>query len=59
MLLESIGRSQALADAIGRIAGFGEVDKIRFREVLLEGLGIAGKLGLKDLLLTYVFQLIV
>ena len=59
MLLGSIGRSQALADAIRRIARFGELDKIRFREVLLEGLGIVGKLGLKDLLLTYVSQLIV
>ena len=32
----SIGRSQALADAIGRITGSGELDKTRFREALLE-----------------------
>ena len=36
MLLGSIGRSHALADVIGRIAGFGELDKTRFRETLLE-----------------------
>ena len=36
MLLGSIGRSQALADAIRHIAGFGELDKTWFREALLE-----------------------
>jgi len=36
MLLGSIGSSQVLADAIGRIAGSGELDKTRFREALLE-----------------------
>ena len=36
MLLGSIGRSQVLADAIGRITGSGELDKTRFREALLE-----------------------
>ena len=30
VLLGSIGRSQALADAIGRIVGSGELDKTRF-----------------------------
>ena len=36
VLLGSIGRSQALADAIGCIAGFEELDKTQFREALLE-----------------------
>ena len=36
VLLGSIGRSQALADAIGCIARFGELDKIWFREPLFE-----------------------
>ena len=36
VLLGSIEKSQALADAIGRIARFGKLDKTRFREVLLE-----------------------
>ena len=36
VLLGSIGRSQALADAIGRIAGSGKLDKTWFREALLE-----------------------
>ena len=36
VLLGSIERSQTLVDAIGRIAALGEVDKTRFREVLLE-----------------------
>ena len=36
ILLGSIGRGQALADAIGRIAESGELDKTRFREALLE-----------------------
>ena len=36
VLLGSIGISQALADAIGRIMGSGELDKTRFREALLE-----------------------
>ena len=36
MLLGSIGRSQALADVIGRIAVSKELDKTRFREALLE-----------------------
>ena len=36
VLLESIGRSQALVDAIGRIVGSGELDKTWFREALLE-----------------------
>ena len=36
VLLGSIGRGQALAEAIGRIAGSGELDKTQFREVLLE-----------------------
>ena len=36
VLQGSIGKSQALVDAIGRIAGLGELDKIWFREVLLE-----------------------
>ena len=55
MLLGSIGRSQALADAIGRIVGSGELDKTRFREALLErsleGLGALGRLDLEGLLL--------
>ena len=66
MLLGSIGRSQALADAIGCIVGSGELDKTQFREVLLscslEGLGASGRLGrlgLEGLLLTHVSQLIV
>ena len=63
VLLGSIGRSQALADAIGRIVGSGELDKTRFREVLLswslEDLGASGRLGLKGLLLTHVSKLIV
>ena len=36
VLLGSIERSQTLVDAIGRIAALGELDKTRFREVLLE-----------------------
>ena len=36
VLLGSIGRSQALADAIGCIAGFRELDKTQFQEALLE-----------------------
>ena len=36
VLLESIGRSQALADAIGHIAGSRELEKTRFQEALLE-----------------------
>ena len=36
VLLGSIGRSQYLANAIRRIAGFEELDKTRFREALLE-----------------------
>ena len=36
MLLESIGRSQALTDAIRRIVRSEEQDKTRFREALLE-----------------------
>ena len=36
MLLGSIGRSQALADAIGHIVRSRELDKTRFREALLE-----------------------
>ena len=36
VLLGSIGRSQALADAIGRIAGSKDLDKTRFRKALLE-----------------------
>ena len=36
VLLGSIGRSQALADAIKRIGGSGELDKTQFREALLE-----------------------
>ena len=36
VLLGSIGRSQALANAIGHIPGSGELDKTRFQEVLLE-----------------------
>ena len=35
-LLGSIERSQALADAIGHIAGSEELNKTRFREGLLE-----------------------
>ena len=63
VLLGSIGRSPALADAIRRIAGSGELDKTHFREVLLswslEGLDALGRLGLEGLLLTHVSQLIV
>ena len=55
VLLGSIGRSQALADAIRRIARSGELDKTRFREALLnrslEGLDALGRLGLEGLLL--------
>ena len=55
MLLGSIGRSQALADAIGRIVGFGELDKTQFWKPcwsrILEGLGALGRLGLEGLLL--------
>ena len=62
VLLGSIGRSQALADVIGRIAGFGELDKTWFQEALLnrslEDLGASGRLCLEGLLLTYVSQLI-
>ena len=36
VLLGSIGRSQALADAIEQIAGSEKLDKTRFREALLE-----------------------
>ena len=36
MLLRSIESSQALADAIGCIAGSRELDKTRFQEALLE-----------------------
>ena len=36
MLLRSIGRSQALADAIVRIVGSEELDKTRFRGALLK-----------------------
>ena len=36
VLLGSIRRSQTFADVIERIAGSGELDKIRFREALLE-----------------------
>jgi len=36
VLLGSIGRSQDLADAIGWIAGSGELDKTWFQEALLE-----------------------
>ena len=36
VLLGSIGRSQALANAIRHIAGFRELDKTWFREALLE-----------------------
>ena len=36
VLLGSMGRSQALADAIGRIVGSGELDKTQFQEELLE-----------------------
>ena len=31
-----------------------EVDKTRFQETLLEGLGTAGRLGLEGLLLTHI-----
>ena len=41
------------------VAGFGELDKTRFQEVLLEGLGTDGRLGLEGLMLTHVSQLIV
>ena len=50
-LLGSIGRSQALANAIGRIAGSRELDKTRFQKACwsrsLEGLGVSGRLGLE------------
>ena len=63
MLLGSIGKSQALVDAIGRIAGSGELNRHGSEKSCwsrrLEGLGIAGKLGLEGLLLTHVSQLIV
>jgi len=36
VLLVSIGRSHALTDAIGRIAGSKELDKTQFLEALLE-----------------------
>ena len=36
VLLGSIGRSQALADAIGHIEGSDNLDKTRFQEGLLE-----------------------
>ena len=36
VLLGSIGRSQALADAIGCIVGSEELDKTWFQEALLE-----------------------
>ena len=36
VLLGNIERRQTLVDAIGRIAGLEELDKTRFREVLLE-----------------------
>jgi len=36
VLLGSIGRSRALADAIGRIAESRKLDKTQFREALLE-----------------------
>ena len=62
MVLGIIGRSQALADAIGRIVGFGELDKTRFREALLEqelgGLRCIGQIRLEGSLATYVSQLI-
>ena len=43
-------------DAIGRVAGFGKLEKIKvqrnlIRERSLEGLGILDRLGLKGLLL--------
>ena len=51
MLLGSIGRSQALVDAIGRIVRFGELDKTWFREALLEqelhGLRCIGQIKLE------------
>ena len=36
VLLGSIGRSHALADAIGHIVGSGELDKTQYCEALLE-----------------------
>jgi len=36
VLLGSIGRSQTLVDAIGRIAEFGKLDKTWFREALMD-----------------------
>ena len=56
MLLRSIGISQALADAIGRIVGSGKLEKTRFRRNpvgarSLESLGARDRLGLEGLLL--------
>ena len=55
VLLGSIGRSQALANAIGRIAGFRELDKHGSEKPCwsrsLEGSSVLGRLGSKGLLL--------
>ena len=63
MLLGSIGRSQALADAIRGIAGSKELDKTRFRETLLEqelgGLRCIGYIRLGGSLVTRVSQQII
>ena len=62
VLLGSIGRSQTLTDAIGRIAESEELDRHDSEKSCwsrnLEGLDTAGRLGLEGLLLTHVSQLI-
>ena len=55
MLLDSIGRRQALANAIRCITGSGELDKHSSEKPCwsrsLKGLGALGRLGLEGLLL--------
>ena len=63
VLLGSIGRSQVLTDAVGRITGSGELDKHSSEKSCwsrsLKGLSTVSRLGLEGLLLTHVSQLIV
>ena len=62
MLLRSIGRSQALADAIRHIAESGKLDKTWFREALLQqelrGLKCIGQIRLGGSLAIHVSQLL-